>query len=318
MRIDVILPLYNEEDNLPLLRERLMASLEKAGVNWRVIYVNDGSRDRTESLAREHNSQDPRFTLVNLSRNFGLQGALAAGLDFADADAVIVADGDLQDPPELIPEMVAKWQAGAQVVIARRKSRRETGPRRWAFEAFHLLFNYLSDYPIPTQTGNFCLLDRQAARHLRALSERHRFFPGLRAWIGFRQEFIHYDRMERHDGTPQQTFPRLISLAMDAIFSFSYKPLRIMTAIGVMISFLGFVLAFSFVLRRLLGIEIAQTGFTTLVTLILFLGGLQLISIGILGEYLGRIYDEVKNRPIYLVGDTCGDLTGGDKGSLRS
>ncbi len=313
MKLDVIVPLYNEEDNLPALRERLTAALDRTDVPWRVIYVNDGSRDRTEALAREQHAQDPRFTLLTLSRNFGLQGALAAGLDAASGDAVVVADGDLQDPPELIPEMVEKWREGAQVVIARRQSREETGPRRWAFEAFHLLFNYLSDYPIPTQTGNFCLLDQTAAKHLRSLTERHRFFPGLRAWIGFRQEFIHYDRKERNDGVPQQTFPRLISLAMDAIFSFSYKPLRIMTAIGVLISLLGFLLAMSFVLRRLLGMEIAQTGFTTLVTLILFLGGLQLISIGILGEYLGRIYDEVKNRPIYLVGNTCGDLVVRDR-----
>ena len=309
MRIDVIVPLYNEEENLPALRERLGAALDKTGAEWRVIYVNDGSRDHTEELAREQHREDPRFTLVNLSRNFGLQGALVAGLDFADGDAVVVADGDLQDPPELIPEMFEKWRAGAEVVIARRRTRAETGPRRWAFDAFHLVFNYLSDFPIPSQTGNFCLLDRKAARHMRALGERNRYFPGLRAWIGFRQDFIHYDRRDREEGVPQQTFSRLLSLGMDAIFSFSYKPLRIMTAIGVLISSLGFLLAFSFVMRRLLGMEIAQTGFTTLVTLILFLGGLQLISIGILGEYLGRIYDEVKNRPIYLVGNSCGDFS---------
>jgi len=196
---------------------------------------------------------------------------------------------------------LACWREGAQIVQAKRRSRKERGIRRLGFEIFHKFFTWISDFPILPQTGIFGLVDRQAVKELNRLTEKNRFFPGLRSWVGFKQGVVYYDRQDRASGEPKQSFKRLIRYALDAIFSFSYKPLRIMTVVGICISAVGFVLASFFVIRRLAGIEIAQTGFTTLVTLVLFLGGGQLIAIGLLGEYLARIYDEVKQRPLYIV-----------------
>jgi glycosyltransferase involved in cell wall biosynthesis len=249
----------------------------------------------------EQVKRDRRFTVVDLSRNFGHQAAITAGLAHAEGDAVVFMDGDLQDPPEVIPDLLSRWRDGVRVVRAERRSRKEKGLRRVGFEAFHTLFRWISDFPIPAQTGIFGLLDRQAVEELRRFSEKNRFFPGLRSWVGFEQGEVLYDRQERAGGEPKQSFKRLIKYALDAIFSFSYKPLKMMTAMGIFISTIGFALACFFILRRLLGVEIAQTGFTTLVTLVLFLGGVQLIAIGLLGEYLARIYDEVKQRPLFIV-----------------
>ena len=243
---------------------------------------------------------------MNLSRNFGHQSALAAGLAHADADAVVLMDGDLQDPPEVIVDLVACWQAGGQVVRAERRSRAETGVRRLGFELFHRVFSWISDFPIPPGAGIFGLLDRQAVREIQRLPEKNRFLPGLRTWIGFDQRTVQYDRQDRAAGAPKQTLRRLMRYALDGVFSFSYKPLRLMTAAGLFISVLGFALAVYFIVKRLLDLEPSQTGFTTLVSLILFLGGIQLVAIGLLGEYLGRIYDEVKQRPLYIVQRTYG------------
>ena len=182
------------------------------------------------------------------------------------------------------------------------------------FDLFHKAFGWISDFTIPAQTGIFGLIDKKAVKELNRLSEKNRFFPGLRSWVGFHQGVVYYDRQDRASGTPKQSFKRLIKYAFDAVFSFSYKPLKLMTAAGVTISGAGFILACIFVLRRLLGIEVAQTGFTTLVTLILFLGGVQLIAIGLLGEYLARIYDEVKQRPLYIVSERYGKAISGDEG----
>jgi glycosyltransferase involved in cell wall biosynthesis len=239
---------------------------------------------------------------VELSRNFGFQSALSAGLAHArDADAVVTMDADLQDPPELIPELVSVWRSGAEVVRAVRRSRRETGLRRMGFDLFHSVFGRLTDIPIESNTGTFGLLGKTAIEAFAQLPERNRFFPGLRAWIGFATADVVYDRQERAAGKPKQTFRRLVRYAVDGFFSFSYLPLRFLTYTGIFVSALGFVLGFYFIVKRLLGVETASTGFTTLVSLVTFLGGVQLIGIGVLGEYLGRVYDEVKQRPIYLV-----------------
>lgn len=298
----VVIPIYNEQENLPELRRRLTAAYERLpDMAVETIYVNDGSGDGSLELMLAQHREDGRFRVIDLSRNFGLQGAIAAGLAHAEADAVVIMDGDLQDPPEVIPELVERWQQGAEVVRAARRSRQERGWRRIGFELFHRLFGLMSDFPVQGQSGTFCLLDRAALAELNRLPEKNRFLPGLRAWIGFRQETVYYDRQERAAGEPKQTLWRLVRYAMDGILSFSYKPLRIMFGAGVVVSMLGFLLAMLFVSKRLLGIEDAQTGFTTLVTLVLFLGGVQLMAIGLLGEYLGRIYDEVKQRPMYIV-----------------
>jgi len=307
MKLAVVIPIYNEQDNLPELRRRLADALDALDdVDWQVIYVNDGSADNSVQLIEQMHAEDGRFTLVDLSRNFGHQPAISAGLAHAEADAVVMMDGDLQDPPEVIPDLIAAWREGGQVVRAERRSRQEKGIRRLGFETFHKFFRWVSDFPIPANVGIFGLIDRAVLNELNQLQEKHRFLPGLRAWVGFRQRTIYYDRQDRAAGEPKQTLRRLIRYAMDGVFSFSYKPLRYMTYVGICISALGFAVAAFFVFKRLFGFETAETGFTTLVTLILFLGGIQLIAIGLLGEYLGRVYDEVKQRPLFIVGRTLG------------
>jgi len=302
LKLDIVIPIYNEEENLGELQRRLRDVCSRIeGCDWRVLYVNDGSADRSLSIMLEQHRVDPRFTVLDLSRNFGHQAAITAGLLQTSADVVVFMDGDLQDPPEVIPDLLEAWRRGAQIVRAQRRSRKESGLRRLGFDAFHALFKWVSDFPIPAQTGIFGLVGKQALNELKKLTEKNRFFPGLRSWVGFEQDIVTYDRQERAGGEPKQSFKRLIKYALDAIFSFSYKPLKMMTAMGIFISTIGFALACFFILRRLLGIEIAQTGFTTLVTLVLFLGGVQLIAIGLLGEYLARIYDEVKQRPLFIV-----------------
>ena len=299
----VVIPVFNEEAVLPELFARLGAVFDTLpGHRCRAILVNDGSRDRSAALIAERARADARWELVELSRNFGFQSALSAGLSQArGSDAVVTMDADLQDPPEVIKDLVAAWTAGAGVVRAVRRTRSETGLRRLGFDLFHALFGRLSDYPIEPNTGTFGLMGKEAIEAFFQLPERNRFFPGLRSWIGFDTSDVPYDRQERVAGKPQQTFKRLVRYASDGLFSFSYLPLRVVTYIGAIISLLGFALGLFFIVKRLLGIETASTGFTTLISVVTFLGGVQLLGIGILGEYLGRIYDEVKQRPLYVV-----------------
>jgi glycosyltransferase involved in cell wall biosynthesis len=314
LKLDIVIPIYNEQENLPELYRRLKKVCDQLDqTTCRIIYVNDGSRDDSMGIMLEQCKADSRFNVIELSRNFGHQAAISAGLAHARGDAVVLMDGDLQDPPELIPNLLNRWREGHQVVRAERRSRREKGLRRLGFEVFHKIFKWISDFPVPAQSGIFGLLDRRAVKELNQFTEKNRFFPGLRSWVGFRQGTISYDREERAAGKPKQSFKRLIKYALDAVFSFSYKPLKLMTTAGIIISAAGFALACTFVLRRLLGVETAQTGFTTLVTLILFLGGVQLIAIGLLGEYLARIYDEVKQRPLYIINSHYGVFDSSEK-----
>lgn len=302
-RVTIVIPVFNEEAVLPELLRRLSAVFD-AGRHciWRAVLVDDGSRDRTAELVRAQAGRDPRFELVELSRNFGFQSALSAGLARArEGEAVVTMDADLQDPPELIPELVAAWQRGAQVVRAVRRSRADRGLRRVGFDLFHRVFGALSDHPVEPNTGTFGLLGPAAVAAFNALPEHHRFFPGLRSWIGFPTADVPYDRQERAAGRPQQTLRRLVRYGLDGVFSFSHLPLRLVTYAGMLVACLGFAAGLFFVLWRLLDFERSPTGFTTLAALITFLGGVQLIGIGILGEYLGRIYDEVKRRPNYIL-----------------
>ena len=306
--IAVVIPVFNEAPVLPELFRRLEAVFTSAPeVSWNAIFVNDGSRDQTRVLITGQIARDSRFRLLDFSRNFGHQAALTAGLaNVGDADAAVTMDADLQDPPELIPQLVNAWRSGADVVLAVRRSRQETGLRRIGFDLFHKTFGLLIDFPVERNTGTFGLLGQQAVAAFNQLPETHRFFPGLRSWVGFSRAEIVYDRQERAAGTPAVTFRKLTTYALDGLFSFSYLPLRLLTYSGTLIASLGFAMGGFFLLRRILGIEIAQTGFTTLVTLVLFLGGVQLVGIGIVGEYLGRIYDEVKRRPHYIVKNRIG------------
>jgi len=305
--ITVVAPVYNERENIGEFVARTTAALEECeNASWNLVLVDDGSADDTADRVLALREDEPRVGLVRLSRNFGHQAALSAGLDAATGDCVVLIDADLQDPPELIPELVGAWREGAEVVLAQRRSREDHGVRGVGFRAFHTFFRFITDFPIPADTGIFGLLDRRAADQLSRLSERNRFLPGLRSWIGFETATVYYDRAGRAAGEPKQTLRRLVRYAMDGVLSFSYKPLRLMTYAGALVSLAGFSLAVFFITKRLLGIETAETGFTTLVTLILGMGGVQLLALGLVGEYIARIYDEVKNRPLYIVSRTHG------------
>jgi glycosyltransferase involved in cell wall biosynthesis len=299
----VVIPVFNESKVLPELLRRLTGVFDTLPtMRCEAVFIDDGSRDDTAALLAVAARQDPRLRLVQLSRNFGHQPALTAGLaHVGHADAVITMDADLQDPPELIPELVAAWGKGAEVVLAVRRSREDTGLRRLGFDAFHRLFGRLTDFPIESNTGTFGLLGKNAVAAFNQLPEKHRFFPGLRTWLGFTRAEVIYDRQERAAGQPGQTLRRLVRYALDGLFSFSHLPLRLLTYAGLVTAGFGFAVGLYFVIKRIIGIEVAFTGFTTLVSVVLFLGGVQLIGIGVLGEYLGRIYDEVKRRPLYLL-----------------
>lgn len=307
-QVAIVIPAYNETPVLPELFRRLTAVfVQNTSVTWTAIMIDDGSHDGTAAMIRSQCELDGRFRLLELSRNFGFQAALMAGLDHCTPfDAVITMDADLQDPPEVIPDLVKAWQDGAEVVLAVRRSRQDKGLRRIGFDLFHRVFGKLVDIPIERNTGTFGLLNQAAVSAFAQLPEAHRFFPGLRSWLGFARQDVFYDRHERAAGEPAQNLRHLIRYAFDGIFSFSRLPLRLLTICGLFIAGMGFAIGVFFVVRRLMGIEIAQMGFTTLVTLGLFIGGVQLIGIGVLGEYLGRVYDEVKRRPNYIVRNRVG------------
>ena len=303
--VSVVVPIFNEQENLPELRRRLADALERTGEDWEVVLVNDGSRDASRDMIRRDHQEDPRFKLVDLSRNFGHQPAVTAGIHHASGDCVILIDGDLQDPPEVIPEMVAKWQAGNKVVLAERHSRADGGVRSIGFKAFYPVLRAMTDLPSAPDAGIFGLMDRVVVEEFNRLPERNRFIPGLRSWLGFKTDSVFYDRQDRAAGKPKQTLRRLIHYAMDGIFSFSYRPLRWVTWAGLTTSAVSFALAlwyiFDFFYHRK---EI--TGFTTIIVCVLFLGGVQMIAVGILGEYIGRIYEEIKQRPLYVVQERLG------------
>lgn len=299
--IEIVVPLFNEEENVAELHARLRTACSRLDASWQVTFVDDGSVDRTVAALEACSRGDGRFRILRLSRNFGHQAAITAGLAEAEGEAVVLLDGDLQDPPELIPTLVAAWRDGAEVVIARRRSRQETGLRRLAFDCFHAGFRYLIDADIPAHTGTFCLLARPALDALNGLPETHRFFPGLREWVGFRRVLIDYDRQARHRGSPKQTFSRLVRYAADGVLSFSFRPLRLLTLTGIAVCGLAFLVAAWFGMKRLAGLETAPLGFTTLCCAVFGLGGLQLIGMGVLGEYVGRIFEEAKRRPLYVV-----------------
>ena len=300
--ISVVVPVFNEQENLPELRRRLTEALDSTGHEWEVVLVDDGSTDGSARTARQFHHEDARFKLVELSRNFGHQPAITAGIHHAGGDCVVLIDADLQDPPEVIPQFVKKWEEGYAVVLGERRSRGDAGGARGAgFRLFYPVLRYVTDLPHGPDAGIFGLMDRAVVEEFDKLPERNRFIPGLRSWLGFSQASVLYDRNDRAAGRPKQTLRRLIHYAMDAIFSFSNKPLRAATYLGFFVSVVAFLLAaFYFVAFFALGRH-AGSGFTTIILCVLFLGGVQLICVGILGEYVGRIYEEVKQRPLYVV-----------------
>jgi dolichol-phosphate mannosyltransferase len=279
--------------------------MQSLDLPWEVVYVDDGSRDRSAQLLLERQAGDPRVVLVRLTRNWGHQPAIAAGLTVAKGDAVVLMDGDLQDPPSMIPRLVAEWKRGGQVVIAQRTSRKEARHRRLLMAGFYRVLGFLSDMPIPLNAGIFGLLDRQVVDALNRLEESNRYLPGLRAWVGFPTRVVSYAREARAAGEPKQTLFTLTRYALDAIFSFSYKPLRLSLVLGLTAATLAVIYGVLLFGCRLLGVGMfgvpVVNGYTTTIVSILFLGGTQLICVGILGEYIGRIYDEVKRRPLFLI-----------------
>ncbi len=296
--ISVVIPIYNEEELICQLHEALANSMSVVEEDWEVVYVNDGSKDSSLELLRELQSVDPHVVVVDLSRNWGHMGAISAGLRTARGQAVILMDGDMQDPPEVLPQLVDAWRRGAQVVVAVRRSRQESRKLLAAlFPLFYRVLAALSDYPIPLNAGIFGLMDRQAVDSINALSEGNRYLPGLRAWVGYKNAVVYYDRNDRLAGDGKLSFVSRIKYAMDAITSFSYKPLRLCFALSSVSAFFVAILAFAALLVKS---PIDSMGLA--VTAAIFMvGGMLLLCLGVLGEYLGRVYDEVRARPLSII-----------------
>lgn len=302
--ISVVLPVFNEEENINEVYGRLTNVLAEIG-DYELIFVNDGSSDRSVALICELQKADERVKLINLSRNFGHQAAITAGMDHSLGKAIILLDADLQDPPEVLAEMIAKWRDGADVVYAVRHKRKDSIFKRGAYFTFYRLLKMLADIDVPLDSGDFCLMDRVVVDQLKALPERNRFLRGLRAWVGFRQVPLHYERHARHAGVAKYRFRHLVKLALDGVVSFSSVPLRFAIYSGFFVclggvGYLAFAVISHFINKRV------PLGWTSTVALILLLGGSQLILLGVLGEYVARIYDESKKRPSYIVKSVSG------------
>jgi len=301
----IVIPVYNEHETIPELYRRVKAVIDHLDDQTEVILVDDGSRDDTFAQLSPIHHADPRFKVLRFSRNFGHQIAISAGLAHASGDAVILMDGDLQDPPEILPQFIAKWKEGFDVVYAIRKKRKENIFKRAAYASFYRLMRKLSYLEIPLDSGDFCLMDKKVAKVVNEFPERNRFVRGLRTWAGFRQTGLEYERDARFAGEPKYTFAKLVRLAYDGIFSFSTAPLRLAVYAGfgcASIAFLGGLL----IIYRKLVHQIDVAGWTSTIVIMMFLGGLTLMTLGVIGEYIGRIYDEVKQRPIYIIQDKIG------------
>ncbi len=296
-----VVPCHNEAEVLPRLHRRLSAVLDGIDAETRILYVDDGSSDGTQGLILDLAATDARVGTILLSRNFGKEAALTAGLDHAVGDAVVVLDADLQDPPELIPEFWARFLDGHDVVYGIRRSRAgESWLKRATASAFYRTIGRLSRTPVPAETGDFRLLSRRALDALKGLRERHRFMKGLFGWVGFRQVGVPYDRAPRAAGRTKWNYWKLWNFALEGITSFSAAPLKVATYVGVLTALAAFAYGVWIVVKTLLwGDPVA--GYPSLMTVILFLGGIQLIALGLIGEYLGRLYEESKQRPLYLV-----------------
>lgn len=300
--LTVVVPAYNESEGLRAFHERLSAVFaEMDDLDCSVLYVDDGSRDDTWDIMSDLRAADPRVAVLKLSRNFGKELALTAGLDHATADAVVVIDADLQDPPELIPQFVAEWRDGYDMVYGTRASRAgETAFKKWTAATFYKVIGSLSQTPIPHDTGDFRLLSRRALDALKGVRERQRFMKGLFTWVGFRQKSVIYARDARFAGQTKWNYWKLWNFAIDGITSFSSSPLKLATYIGLLTAVLSFVFAIWVTIKALLWGDAVQ-GYPSLMVVVLFLGGMQLMALGVIGEYLGRLYVEAKQRPLYLI-----------------
>lgn len=296
--ISVVVPIFNEEVVIPLFHKAVALALKNIREDWEIVYVNDGSRDSSLQLLKGLQAVDSHVVVVDLSRNWGHMGAISAGLQTARGDGVIVMDGDFQDPPEVLPQLIDAWRGGAQVVVAVRRSRQER--RRILaklFPLFYRVLGALSDFPIPLDAGIFGLLDRQAVDSINAMPENNRYLPGLRAWVGYENAVVLYDRQDRAAGDGKLSFLSRIKYAMDAVTSFSYKPLRLCFALSCVLNFVACILL---VLTAFSKVPLNSVGFGVGAA-VLFVGGMLLLCLGVLGEYLGRVYDEVRGRPLSII-----------------
>ncbi|MEO0293034.1 MAG: glycosyltransferase family 2 protein [candidate division WOR-3 bacterium] len=297
----VVIPIYNEEDNIPILYEKLVQVFEKIEGNYEIVFVDDGSSDSSWSLLKELHRKNSSVKILKFSRNFGHQTAISAGIDFAHGDAVITMDGDLQDPPELIPSLIEKWKEGYQVVYAVRKARKgESFFKKGVAWFFYRILKLLSEVEIPMDAGDYRLMDKNIAERLKNLKEQYRFIRGLTSWLGFKQTGVEFIREPRYKGEVKYSFWKLIKLALDGIISFSIKPLQVASFVGFIVSIFSFLYAVWAIIYRFALKEIVP-GWASAIAIILFLGGIQLITLGIIGEYIGRIYGEVKDRPLYII-----------------
>ncbi|CAN5783009.1 glycosyltransferase family 2 protein [soil metagenome] len=304
--LSIVVPIWNEEQVIPELYKRVVEIMDSTGQSWELICVNDGSRDQSMRLLFDLNAKDPRVKIIDFSKNFGHQVAISAGADFAEGDAVIVMDADLQDPPDVVLRMIEKWREGYEVVYAVRSKREgETWFKLFTAKVFYRLLRGVANIDIPVDAGDFRLMDRRVVLAMRQLREKHRFMRGLSSWVGFKQIGVEYERAERFAGETKYPLRKMIRLAMNAITSFSYLPLQLATYVGFTLAFLSLLGIILAIVLRLSGSDAFHGQATTLVS-VLFLGGIQLIFLGIIGEYLGRIYDEVKGRPLYIVSHVYG------------
>ncbi|MFN3373271.1 MAG: glycosyltransferase family 2 protein [Chloroflexus sp.] len=306
----VVAPVYNEEQLIGEFCRRVIAALEPLGEPFELVLVNDGCRDRSPEIMRELHERDPRIKVINFSRNFGHQIAITAGTDYATGKAVIVIDSDLQDPPEVIPDLIARWREGYQVVYGVREEREgETWFKKTTAAIFYRLIVRITNVKIPVDTGDFRLMDRKVVDALKRMREHHRFMRGLSAWVGFRQTGVPYRRHARTAGTTKYPLRKMLRFALDGITSFSYLPLQLATDLGFIVAAISMIFLIVVFVMRLANPAAAEPAFygqaSTLAS-VLFLGAVQLISLGIIGEYVGRIYDEVKGRPLYIVAETLG------------
>jgi dolichol-phosphate mannosyltransferase len=299
----IIIPVYNEKESLPVMYERMVKVMDQTGELWEIILIDDGSSDGSSQQMRELSEKDDRIRVIYFSRNFGHQIAVTAGMDHALGDAVVVIDADLQDPPEVIPDLIEKWKEGYEVVYAVRAERDgETWFKKKSASLFYRVIYKITDVKIPLDTGDFRLYDRKVINVMNSMREKHRFLRGMSSWVGYRQIGVPYHRAKRYAGSTKYPFKKMLKLAWNAITGFSYVPLQVATVLGFAVAFLSIILIPVIIILRLTSGQELVGQATTLIST-LFLGGVQLICLGIIGEYLGRIYDEVKNRPIYIAAE---------------
>jgi len=300
MDLSVVIPVFNEEQNIPMLLSRLTAVVAPLGVAYEFVFVNDGSEDRTIHLLREAAKTDAHVHYLDLSRNFGHQVAVTAGLDHCKGERVVIIDADLQDPPELIKDLMAKMDEGFDVVYAKRRTRKgESLMKKATASWFYRVLDRITVIHIPVDTGDFRIISRRVVEVLKLMPEREKFIRGQIAWMGFEQTFLEYDRAGRHAGETGYSWRKMLRFAIDGITSFSNFPLKVATISGFVVSFISFLLMLFALYSRFIGTY--EPGWTSLMLSVLFIGGIQLISVGIIGEYIGRISNNVRNRPLYLI-----------------